>query len=131
MNDAFILGALFVALVVLPSIYLWILWRYRGKRRHSPSRFELLSGFGSLGGWLLCFALLGSGPLIILPISLFQGVIAAPLSLSFLWKRTHRRKRPTGYHSLSFVLHAANAFVLVAITLSGIVASICAGSKWP
>ncbi|MDB6155252.1 MAG: hypothetical protein JWL90_3705 [Chthoniobacteraceae bacterium] len=89
--------ALILALFVFPSIYIWIIWKLRRQQIRLAPRLELFVGLGSLGGWSLFLALVGSGPLIIVPIAAFQILIALPASC-FCLARLTGRPRPTHYH---------------------------------
>ena len=82
--------ALVVALVILPAAYLWT--RQQLNKQSIPHRpsFEIFVGFGSIGGWILYLALVGSGPLIILPVGMFQLFIALPVCLYCMFRITRR-----------------------------------------
>jgi Na+-translocating ferredoxin:NAD+ oxidoreductase RnfD subunit len=108
-----------LALIVLPAIYIWILARLHNQKPSTAPRYELFVGFGTVGGWLLTFALLGSGPLIILPLYAWQYFIAMPFSVFCLF-RLARRAAPSGYRTTAIALLTSG--IVLAI---GIVALSC------
>jgi hypothetical protein len=116
--------ALIGALIVLPTAYLWILWRLSTQRISRAPTFELFVGFGSIGGWLLFFVLVGSGPLVILPVAAFQFFVAFPVSLLCMF-RLLRRPIVTRYEALAGWLLAAGALIpFLVIVLSFVLAQV-------
>jgi len=119
MNDiSFLLwlgGLGFLAIIVLPGVYIWLLRRMRREQISCPPQFELFVGFGTLGGWLLLLALAGIGPLIItLPVMAFQILIAVPGSLICVYRLGLGAPR-SSYHSVARWLLACGVMLPLGI----------------
>jgi hypothetical protein len=109
--------ALLFALVIWPTAYFWLLWKLRRENVPFPPKFEFFVGLGTLGGWSLCLALAGSSPLFIVPITVFQFIIAIPASFYCLF-RLARRPSPTRYHiAAKWILTGGVAIPIAAIAL--------------
>jgi hypothetical protein len=103
MNDMIALIFLFLALIVLPGIYIWILVRLHLENVTPSLRFEFFVGLGTLGGWLLAFAFAGSGRLIILPHYMFQFFVAIPCTLFCLFRLVFRQS-PSGFRKAAIAV---------------------------
>ena len=109
--------ALVFALLIWPVAYFWLTRKLRKENVPFPPRFELFVGLGTLGGWSLFLALAGSGPLIILPITAFQIIVAIPASFYCLF-RLARRPSPTRYHTAAkWILTSGVAIPIAGLTL--------------
>jgi hypothetical protein len=95
-------GLLLAALVVLPFAYACVLiWLHRAAVTRPP-RLEFFVAFGTLGGWLLTWALSPS-PLS-LPCAAFCLLVSLPASLFFIFRlaaQHDRRERPHRYALLA------------------------------
>jgi len=104
----------YAGIPLVTCTYAAVAARLRTARVYSPPQRELFVGFGTIGGWLVTAALLGSSPVITLPLFAFQFFVAMPVSLISLIKVAPKFSY-SGYHTAAVWLHILGLLLPIAV----------------